>query len=281
MPSDAIAMLITDRFVYVHMPKTGGTFVTEALTKLHRPRTRSVFLRRAIRALGIRTGARRPSRYGPLENVQPKHGTCHDVPALHRDKPILSNVRSPYDWYVSQYEFAWWKRTSAYHAETRPTPVGFAIEQVLPDFQSAHPEFPEVSFEGFLELCQCASRTYGADTTLGLYTHGFLRYFFRDAEGASRRLDSEYVRSGTCANDMFTVAFLRTHVLNEDLHAFLLSTGYRPKDVAFVRHLERILPMGLGRRDDQAWEGYYTPALKALVREREWVLFEMFPEFDV
>jgi hypothetical protein len=39
--------------------------------------------------------------------------------------------------------------------------------------------------------------------------------------------------------------------------------------------------MGRGRRNDQNWEKYYTPALKKFIREKDWVLFEMFPEFDI
>lgn len=66
-----------------------------------------------------------------------------------------------------------------------------------------------------------------------------------------------------------------------DLAAYLLSLGYRREDLAFIAGLGRILPMGIGRREDQRWEDYYTPELKAHVRRTEGALFGLFPEFDV
>jgi hypothetical protein len=41
-----------------------------------------------------------------------------------------------------------------------------------------------------------------------------------------------------------------------------------------------VLPQGKGRGKDQKWEKYYTPELKELVRKKDWLLFELFPEFD-
>ncbi len=281
-------MVITDAFVYIHMPKTGGTFVTEALIRIHQsPRTsKSERAWRRVRALlssPIHSARIRTERYGPLLNVEPKHGTCHDVHPSHRHKPFLSNVRNPYDWYVSQYEFSWWKRTFEYHPEPHPTPVGSAIEQALPKFERDHPEFPNVTFEAFIELCDratlaCESKS---GTGLGLLTHGFLRYFYRDVDTVLSRLDLDYIRSGQHREDMFAVSFLRTHRLNDDLYEALLARRYAPEDIDFIHDLGKVFPMGRGRGDDQVWDGYYTPDLKAHVREREWVLFEMFPEFDV
>lgn len=70
-------MIVTDDLVYVHMPKTGGTFVTHALSQVHKLH---------------------PRKYGGLTALQPKHGTCHDIPADHRHKTILSTIRNPFDW---------------------------------------------------------------------------------------------------------------------------------------------------------------------------------------
>jgi hypothetical protein len=276
-------MVIADEFIYIHMPKTGGTFVTVVLTRIHEsPPSRWARVRRAVAALLPSTGVSMLS-YGPLLNVEPKHGTCHDVPTPYQHRPFLSTVRSPYDWYVSQYEFAWWKRTFEYHPEPHPTPVGLAIEQALPAFVEEHPEFPELTFEAFIELCDRASLVYEGEAGkgLGLITHGFIRYFYRNMDVVLSRLNRDYIRSGRYREDMFAVEFLHTHRLNRDLYDALVARGYAPKDVAFILNLEKILPMGRGRGDSQAWEKYYTPGLKAHVREREWMLFEMFPELDV
>jgi hypothetical protein len=224
-----------------------------------------------------------PSRYGALRNLEPKHGTCHDIPESQRGKLIVSTIRNPFDWYVSQYEFRWWTRAFSYESPTQPTPVGFALEQVLPTFMRENESFPDITFEDFLKLCHRAADTYnqGLNCGLGLYTHGFVRYFFRRPEEAIRRIDHSYAGWQQSSSDMVDVVLLRTHRLNDQLPAFLVSMGYAANDVKFVYGLDRIFPMGMGRREDQHWEGYYTPTTKRLVRKLDWMLFEIFPEFDV
>jgi hypothetical protein len=273
-------MVITNRFVYVHMPKTGGTFVTEALKRVHTPPRPARSRWRLVRKIRSLLSHIRTARYGPLVDLEPKHGTCHDIPASHRHKHLVSTMRNPYDWYVSQYEFAWWKRTFMYPDEPYPTPVGYAIEQALPEFQAEYAAFPDISFEDFIQLCHRASLTYDSEGKLGLFTYGFVRYFYRDPMSVISRLDREYVRSGRHKADMFNVDLLHMHHLNQDLYSYLLSKGYAHQDIAFIQGLGKILPMGKGRQDHQRWEQYYTPTLKAFIRERDWALFEMFPEFD-
>jgi hypothetical protein len=278
-------MILTDRFVYIHMPKTGGTFVTSVLERLHTPNPTRLqrLLRHMQRRRGLKTFAFVHRRYGPLLNVEPKHGTCHDIPETHRHLPILSCMRGPYVWYVSQYEFSWWKRIFQYNPSDKPTPAGWAIEQALPQFIASHSHFPEVSFPEFLDLCQAAANIYNRQdgTDLGLYTHGFVRYFYRDPRrGVGKPLDA-HVKSEEHANDMFNVLFLNTECLKDELQRALVGFGYKEKDLEFIAGMGKILPMGIGRRDDQAWQTYYTDPLRAEVRRRDALLFQMFPAFDV
>lgn len=80
---------------------------------------------------------------------------------------------------------------------------------------------------------------------------------------------------------MFGVHFVKTNRLNQELYDFLLSMGYHAYDLDFLPSLGRILPLGRGRRDEQIWESYYTPDLKAFIREKDCALFDMFPDFDI
>jgi hypothetical protein len=99
-------MIFTDQFVYVHEPKTGGTFVTSVLLQLYDVRwTRWTHLRNTLQSNMV---FRRPR--GTLIYNSHKHGACEHIPEAHRHKQILASVRNPYDLYVSQYEFGWWKQ---------------------------------------------------------------------------------------------------------------------------------------------------------------------------
>jgi hypothetical protein len=272
-------MIVTGRLVYIHMPKTGGTFTTEVLVRLHEERQplRVRIWRRARR--GGQSSS--PSKYGWLDDLEPKHGTCHDIPVEHRSKPILSTVRSPFEWYVSQYEFGWWTRTFLYHPEEHPTPVGYAIEEVLPAYRASHPHFPDLSFSEFLDLCAAASTIYDDPSSqpVGLYTHGLLQFYFRNPEQARRSLDPSYFESGRFRSDLFDVDFVETHQLAAQLYRQLPAYGYEPSDLEFIHTLGQVLPEGRGRREDQRWESYYDRPLLDRVRALDWPIFAMFPSF--
>ena len=97
-------MLVTERFTYVHQPKTGGTFVSVLLTRVHEARGGEV-----------RTVWVDPASCEPAPPVPPggmlnlmvtgrnQHGARRDIPHDYIDRPVLATVRNPYDRYVSQY----------------------------------------------------------------------------------------------------------------------------------------------------------------------------------
>jgi hypothetical protein len=70
-------MLIHDKFVFFHMPKTAGTFITHVLKS----------------ELSITDGP----GFG--------HSSWYDLPPDAANKPVLFFVRNPWDWYVSFYHF--------------------------------------------------------------------------------------------------------------------------------------------------------------------------------
>ncbi|MGB6012319.1 MAG: sulfotransferase family 2 domain-containing protein, partial [Desulfobacterales bacterium] len=90
--------IITDDFVYIHYPKTGGTFVTHVLKRLYQ-------YKKKYKLLTTFLPKRIQRRFHGFIQTDKKHGTCDEIPELHRNKPILATIRNPYDRYVSHYEF--------------------------------------------------------------------------------------------------------------------------------------------------------------------------------
>lgn len=82
-------MILSRYFVFIHLPKTGGTFVRKILGA-HAPGEWETL---EVVALG-----------GPPRN-DPNHPTVRDIPTPYRGRPIFGFVRNPWDWYVSWYEF--------------------------------------------------------------------------------------------------------------------------------------------------------------------------------
>ncbi|MEJ7812545.1 MAG: hypothetical protein WKG32_19190 [Gemmatimonadaceae bacterium] len=264
-------MIFTDRFVYVHEPKTGGTSVTSALLRLHGVEWSRWFHFQTT----LRVEVTRSTSHGTFVYHNLKHGTCSEIPDAHRQKPVLATIRSPYDLYVSEYEFGWWKRREF-----------LKYFCAVPGFRERYPRFPDISFAEFVALsnaafCISAPERDGSEPRLGMWTERFIKYYFRNPRDIIAKLDDDYVSAGQFRADMFDVRFVRTSRLNEELHDFLVRVGYPPEEVAFLRGDHKVLPQGKGRTAEQKWERYYTPELKQEVRRRERHLLAMRPEFDV
>jgi hypothetical protein len=172
---------------------------------------------------------------------------------------------------VSQYEFGWWKRPE-YTKHFRS----------IPNFQQLYPRFPNLTFEEYVRAANAAFCRYKKGRQeLGLHTEEFVNFYFKNPREVAPKIDDEYLAAQRYKMDMFNIHFIRTECLNEELHAFLLSQGYQAEDIDFVLSLGKILPYGKGRDNHQAWQSYYTPELKQMVRHRERLIFTVFPEFDV
>lgn len=218
-------MLITDDFVYIHMPKTGGTFVTEVINRLHTTRAErwlSAYLPgKILKRIPNRILARMKKN---LINEN-KHGVCREIPESYRDRPILATVRNPYDRWVSQYEFKWWMRY--------PPPWWNEYPRDLKEIQRMYPHFPDLSFEEYLGMWnfivskELKSLGIDGDEGFGVQTWQFVEFFFKDPQAILPMLDEDYIASQRYKSDMFDkICFIKTGQLNQELYDFLLNVGY-------------------------------------------------------
>lgn len=265
-------MILTNDFVFVHLPKTGGTFVRQVLTTLDEVRIKGTWL--AYLPLKIRKRIRRDFiDYGLWGEP---HRPCAQIPSSHQHKPILATLRNPYDRYVSVYEFRDW----AIHANPY---------WQWNKMKEAYPHFPDLSFAelvyalNHIILPNSISPLLGEKTAIpfGWQTWQFVNFFFKDSEQVLPKLDPAYIQTRDHLADMYPIHFICTHNLNQELYDFLLSIGYQPDEVAFILNTPKIRPEGRGRSAGQAWQTYYTPELKQYVRQQEDFLFTLYPEFDV
>ena len=122
-------MIFTDRFVYVHEPKPGGRSSTSVLLRLYACAGRNLLS--AQRLFGeVR---RRHPRYGALVHNSTAR-RLHEIPVRMRRRRSSPTVRNPFDLYVSQYDFGWWRR-----AEFR------RYYEAAPGFPLEYPGFPDLT----------------------------------------------------------------------------------------------------------------------------------------
>ncbi len=82
-------MILSKYFVFIHLPKTGGTFIKKILIDY------------APDEWKVRKPGARERKYC----TDPNHPTIRDIPAEYIGLPIFGFIRNPWDWYVSWYEF--------------------------------------------------------------------------------------------------------------------------------------------------------------------------------
>ena len=77
-------MIVTDKFVFVHLPRSGGTFVTEVIRK-----------------------------FFPSAHEIGHHLSLEFLPREYCHLPVLGTVRNPWEFYVSLYHYVWPKDASS------------------------------------------------------------------------------------------------------------------------------------------------------------------------
>lgn len=257
-------MIITDHFVFLHLPKTGGTFVSEVLHEVYA--TRPTWWSTCVSL--FRKGHHFRTRYGSFVHCHPWHGTREEIPPGYRDRPLLSCLRPPLERYVSIYEFGWWKRPELLNG----------YRKNVEHFETRFPTFPNLSFRDFLHLlheCRVPQpwRHFEDPDCPGLHTWQTLRQLARKPHDWTKTPSPSFEQ---IVAELRDIHFLKTESLNEDLFDFLAEKGL--SDLAFIRNKPRVLPGGRGRNPNSDWESYYDPQLKTLMETKDRGLIEFYSE---
>lgn len=263
-------MMVFDNFVFVHLPKTGGTFVEQVLKTLHCPSWIGQKIHGMQRRLGI-TIPFYPYKY----REHRKHAECRFIPQKDQGKVIVSCVRNPYDLYISHYKFGWWKK--------HPQEFYASGSEI---YKRSILEPAKVTFADWVHgMCDHGiwvmdRRTSCPGVDVGFAASEFAAYFCKESDlvlsqPTEAQMATEFERS------KYNVQFLRMETLNEQLYQFLRERGYPEERVAFIRTKDKIFPGRQTRSASDSADKFFTPELKALVRQKERLLFALFPEYDI
>jgi hypothetical protein len=230
-------MLVTDKFVFLHLPRAGGTFVYEVVRKFF-------------------PSAREIGYHFPRELL----------PREYSHLPILGTVRNPWEFYVSWYHYHHFSDTyspsknvlfccasddrkldfvqtirNALDLGVSDDKLNFLIQSLPENFDHQKRKIPNLT----KELMQ---RIRG--TGLGLYSVRFSQTFGQPD-------DVFFCRVETLRSDLMTF-FERIEVASDDLRQYVL--GLDRKNISEHRH----------------YSTYYTPELAELVFIRDRQLVERF-----
>ena len=86
------------------------------------------------------------------------------------------------------------------------------------------------------------------------------------------------MENGAFKELLFPAHFLRTDHLNQDLFYFLTELDYPKGFTEPILAEKKVLPPGAVRPEEDTWQKFYTPEYKAQIREKERILFDLFPD---
>ena len=257
-------MINTGKFIFIHLPKTGGTFVSEIINKM--VSKKSFFYKSPLKYERIWKDIHKPNSY----DIYGPHGTCEQIAPEHKDLPIVSVFRDPFDRYVSLFKFAWWKKQP----------------EIDPELIKKHyPNYPELSFEEYLEMkneltIQTSTKGRLKSEISGFLTLQFIRYFCKNPESVIDQLNNDVDHNyQLIQKHLFEVKFLKTDRLNLSLFDYLKSIGIKDKHINFILKEDRIMPTGGGRKSDDLAKSHFTEETRAYVLKKEQVLLKLFPEY--
>ena len=303
-------MIITKKFIFVHFPKTGGSFVRTVLYRLCFPPHGISFSRRpACFFLRVCVGLCHRFRFPgtgerfviasevalpagkkfPLVvcwwagctaclrvlNFRWMHGSFHQLPdrfLLHKgiQKPVLLTVRNPFAQYVSMYFFNTARNESSlgnvgatknshtfreYLLMANQLKYKDRHEQYFPSLERRH----DIGFLSMQLIFFAAPRPreimeMSADEFIAFFKGGRYRDWFR------------------------RLRVLHAEDMNRELYQFLLEMGYSEERIRFIPEQG---PVNASPPAGKNWRDFYDDELLRWVYEKEWIYFEMFPEYGL
>jgi len=210
-------MIVTKKFIFIHVPKTGGTFVREKLKLI----------------------SRRYPDFFVEELIELKHSGVSKIPPQYSNLPILSCIRDPKSHLISRFNFQWWVR----NADKR-----FNVELS----KAKYPNFPNLDIEDFYDLiCDPVFRNsnkvkktqlLASEKSIGFNTLIYLNKFFPKLLNLLK-IDNDEIIHEEIFNCFSKINFLNTNNLSEDLYLFLNKLNFLKNDILEeIKKSTKILP---------------------------------------
>jgi hypothetical protein len=254
-------MFYTDKFLFLHLTKTGGTFfrdaVRAAITRgpidlaIHRLAFNKVLPSYLSPKLPFY-----PYRYRELGS---HHSFYKSVPERLRHLHLVTIVRDPVKWTLSQYRYGTWRR---------PGYLSAAPDQNLSSRDELEWFLRQWDEDGRWTNAPCIQRR------IGNLSSEFICCLL-DPENRDRVMAEhpDIDRMVSVMESLLPPAtFLRQENLNQEIVEFLKSMGYDARVTDSIQNHPR-------KNVSRGQESEVSPEAEARIREREAFLFKFFPTY--
>lgn len=267
-------MIITRDFVFIHMPKTGGTFVHGIFKKVVNSYKKDYPIKWYLNRIGYKMNIAIPiyqklttvAYYEhPNNEVIGQHAGVSFIPKEYKKLPIISVKRDPIKKYISTYYFRWWERFPSLP---------------LSQLKEIFPNYPEISIEEYFDLAynhvmkSFFRNDYRED--IGVLSWQFIRMYSIDPlfvyKNITRANYPEFIKI------YFTnVEFFEMNQLSSEFETYIKTTSFSEYSDSFKTN-ERIYPPGsnIKKRSEKISDDLTTK-----IKSKEWLLYNFFPEYNL
>jgi hypothetical protein len=263
-------MIVTDKFVFIHLHKSGGTFVNEVIQRLF-----------------------------PCSQHIGYHYTLRMLPSEYSHLPILGVVRNPWDFYVSYYAF---QKSLIAQSEAKLATLSSEEVESLANNNIDSRNGIDILFEllsdngnldftetttNLLNLSHCGQkfdhilemmpRELGRRTKFSPHQRLGFRGMNLTRDDLATMRDTGIGLYGFLFKHMYGkgegIYFAQRKTLRQDIITFLTSIGIELNEQE-TEYILNAKPKNSSQRD--RYPEYYTPALKNLVRDRDAFIIDKF-----
>lgn len=230
-------MIITESFVFLNYPKTGSTFVREALREIYQKKqqARWSWLRRK-RSFEMYGAPNVRDTNGARRGKPNPHGTYWQIPARAQHLPVYCVRRDPIKRMISGYFYADWKKPEVWRGE---------IKKIRGRF----PEFPDLSLSAYVEYINefMLRKLVIGDINFGFLATDFVHFFLNDAELGDLET-IKFPNLEAVKDAMGDVRFLENDSLNDELSHMLITHGFTKHDVRLVQDKKKVNTSGSNKQ---------------------------------
>ncbi len=255
-------MFYTDRFLFLHLTKTGGTFFRDAVRAAVTTSPMDLAIHRLAfnKVLPSYLSIKLPFYPYRYRERGSHHSFYRSVPEPLRQLHLVTIVRHPVKWTVSQYRYGTWRR---------PGNLSSAPDQGLSAREELDWFLRQWDEDGRWTNAPCIQRR------IGNLSSEFICCLL-DPENRDRVL-AEYPSIDRMVAVMKSIlpaaTFLHQEKLNEEIVEFLKSMNYDARITDRIQSHPR-------KNVSRGRESEISAETESRIREREAFLFKFFPEYD-
>lgn len=224
-------MLLTDKFVMLHFPKTGSTFARKAIKQAFLNRRANLsYLHKAFIKLGFIDNSIYEVNEHYIDNHtktrKSEHGGYKEIPVKYKNKAIYSIIRDPYSAFLSRFEFRQRKANAHF---------------LVGDLKEKFPKFPNLNIDEYIEFSKheekinfIDKKIYPANVKLGGMSRSIIYLYFKEPNLVFKNLTNNFLQNGDYSGLICDVKFLDQKKLNQELYQMLKHLGFKEADVRFI-----------------------------------------------